>query len=812
MESDSEPSLEEYHGFDHKVENQIKDLARTLSRTSLRNQSEENSLLGAEDQTDGALSIFSSRFEGVNPVFIEPDTPGYDRRLDPNSEYFSSAAWIKNMVSLGMQDPEYYRHYTIGCAWKDLRAYGNSNDVAYQSTVSNLPGKILGALKRKIVPSNDDGVFDILKPMDGLLKSGELLVVLGRPGSGCSTLLKTISANVEGYKVDPESTISYDGLSPEEIKKHFRGEVVYNAESDIHFPHLSVFETLYNVALLSTPSNRIKGVSREDFAKHVTEVAMATYGLSHTKNTKVGNELVRGVSGGERKRVSIAEVTICGSRFQCWDNATRGLDSATALEFIRALKTDTDLSGSAGVVAIYQCSQDAYDLFDKVCVLHEGYQIYYGSAKEAKKYFEDMGYVSPARQTTADFLTAVTNPAERIVNPEFIKEGKFVPSNAKEMEAHWRNSENYKRLIADIDAELSADSSVARENLFAAHVARQSKRQRKESPYMVNYGMQVKYLTFRNFLRIKKNYGVSVFSICGNTAMSLVFGSIFYRSMQHTTTATFFYRGAAMFLALLFNAFSSLLEIFTLYEARPITEKHKRYSLYHPSADALASIISELPTKIITAICFNLIMYFMVNFRREAGAFFFYFLMNFLATLIMSVVFRCVGSATKTLSEAMVPASCLLLAISLYIGFTLPKKSMLGWSEWIWYINPLSYLFESLMINEFHGRKFPCAQYVPEGPSYGNLLSTQHVCSTVGSKPGLDYVEGSAYLDTAYGYLHKHKWRSLGIGIAYLVFFTGFYLVFCEYNESAVQKGEILVFPKSQLKKAKKQASFEKGC
>ena len=265
-------------------------------------------------------------------------------------------------------------------------------------------------------------------------------------------------------------------------------------------------QTLYNVALLSTPSNRIKGVSREDFAKHVTEVAMATYGLSHTKNTKVGNELVRGVSGGERKRVSIAEVTICGSRFQCWDNATRGLDSATALEFIRALKTDTDLSGSAGVVAIYQCSQDAYDLFDKVCVLHEGYQIYYGSAKEAKKYFEDMGYVSPARQTTADFLTAVTNPAERIVNPEFIKEGKFVPSNAKEMEAHWRNSENYKRMIADIDAELSADSSVARENLFAAHVARQSKRQRKESPYMVNYGMQVKYLTL-SLIHIYPIYG-----------------------------------------------------------------------------------------------------------------------------------------------------------------------------------------------------------------------------------------------------------------------------------------------------------------
>ncbi|GME95536.1 unnamed protein product [Ambrosiozyma monospora] len=66
---------------------------------------------------------------------------------------------------------------------------------------------------------------------------------------------------------------------------------------------------------------------------------MATYGLSHTYNTKVGNQYIRGVSGGERKRVSLAEVSLCGSNIQCWDNATRGLDSATALEFAKALKT-----------------------------------------------------------------------------------------------------------------------------------------------------------------------------------------------------------------------------------------------------------------------------------------------------------------------------------------------------------------------------------------------------------------------------------------------------------------------------------------
>lgn len=807
MDADSTSSLVEYQGFDHQVQEQIRDLARTLSRNSLKEQASQQESTGnvlASDD-DGAKSIFSTRYEGVNPVFTDSDASGYDVRLDPNSDEFSSAAWIKNMVALANNDPEYYKHYTIGCCWKDLRAFGDSTDVAYQSTVLNLPGKIFSSVKRHFVKSKPEDVFDILKPMDGLLKPGDLLVVLGRPGSGCTTLLKTISSNIDGYNVDENSVISYNGLDPRTIKKHFRGEVVYNAESDVHFPHLSVYETLYNIALLVTPSNRIKGATREEFANHVTQVAMATYGLSHTRDTKVGNELVRGVSGGERKRVSIAEVTICGSRFQCWDNATRGLDSATALEFIRALKTSTDISGSTGVIAIYQCSQDAYDLFDKVCVLHEGYQIFYGNAKAAKAYFERMGYVSPSRQTTADFLTAVTNPAERIVNQEFVKEGRFIPSTAKQMEEYWRNSPEYKQLRGEIEEELNKDSTQTRQELIEAHIARQSKRQRKESPYIVNYGMQVKYLTMRNFLRIKKSYGITVGTIVGNTAMSLVLGSIFYKSMKDTTTNTFFYRGAAMFIAVLFNSFSSMLEIFSLYEARPIIEKHKRYSLYHPSADALASMLSELPAKIITAICFNLILYFMVNFRREAGPFFFYFLMNFLATLVMSAIFRCVGSATKTLSEAMVPASCLLLAISLYVGFSIPKKNLLGWSRWIWYINPLSYIFESLMINEFNGRDFPCAAYIPSGSGYENIGLYERVCNTVASQPGLSYVSGRAFIEEAYGYNPSHRWRALGIALAYFIFFTAFYLLFCEFNESAVQKGEILLFPKSVLKRAKKQ-------
>ena len=101
------------------------------------------------------------------------------------------------------------------------------------------------------------------------------------------------------------------------------------------------------------------GVTRDMYAEHMRDVIMATFGLNHTINTNVGGHLVRGVSGGERKRVSIAEAALSGSPLQCWDNSTRGLDSANALKFCKTLRLSADLAGTTALVSLYQ---DAYDV------------------------------------------------------------------------------------------------------------------------------------------------------------------------------------------------------------------------------------------------------------------------------------------------------------------------------------------------------------------------------------------------------------------------------------------------------------------
>lgn len=787
--SSSTDDVELYQGFDEAADKSIRELARTITNTSIN--------LSKTKSSEDLIKYLShmSQVPGVSPYHSDE----IEENLNPESDVFDAKLWVKNLRKLHDSDPDYYKPRSLGVAYRDLRAYGVAADSDYQPTVTNAVFKLAKDGLRSLRKQDPSIYFDILKSMDAIMKPGEVTVVLGRPGSGCSTLLKTISAHTYGFHVGKESKITYDGLSPKDITNHFRGDVVYSAETDVHFPHLSVGDTLEFAARLRTPQNR-GNVDRETYAKHMASVYMATYGLSHTRNTKVGNDFIRGVSGGERKRVSIAEVSLSGANLQCWDNATRGLDSATALEFIRALKTSAAILDSTPLIAIYQCSQDAYDLFDNVVVLYEGRQIFFGKADEAKAYFLSMGYECPQRQTTADFLTSLTNPEERIVKPGF--EDK-VPRTSVEFETYWKKSPEYSNLITEIDTHMATvEKGDHKETYHNAHIARQSKHLSPKSPYTVSFFMQTKYIMQRNILRFKGDPSIPIFSIFGQVVMGLLLSSVFYN--LNPTTSSFYYRGAAMFFAVLFNAFASLLEIMSLFEARPIVEKHKKYALYRPAADALAGIITELPVKLCMSMSFNFVIYFMVNFRRNPGRFFFYWLMCIICTLVMSHLFRSLGAVSTSLAGAMTPATVLLMAMVIYTGFVIPTPKMLGWSRWINYLNPVAYVFEALMANEFSGRDFPCASFVPSGGPYDSVSPNEKICSTVGSRAGVAFVSGTDYLASQYDYHNSHKWRNFGIAVAFAIFFLFVYIFLTESNKGAMQKGEIVLFLRGSLKKHKK--------
>jgi ATP-binding cassette, subfamily G (WHITE), member 2, PDR len=196
----------------------------------------------------------------------------------------------------------------------------------------------------------------------------------------------------------------------------------------------------------------------------------------------------------------------------------------------------------------------------------------------------------------------------------------------------------------------------------------------------------------------------------------------------------------------------------------------------------------------------------MTNLRREPGAFFFFLLVSFLTTLTMSMFFRTIASLSRSLPGAMAPAAILILAIVIYTGFAIPVNYMHGWARWINYVDPVAYGFESLMINEFHNRDFPCSVSIPAGPGYPAIGTDHTVCTTVGSKPGAKFVNGDDYLNSAFQYYHSHKWRNVGIVIVFLLGLMVAYLVAAELVREKKSKGEVLLFRRGEVPAALKES------
>jgi ABC-type multidrug transport system ATPase subunit len=483
-------------------------------------------------------------------------------------------------------------------------------------------------------------------------------------------------------------------------------------------------------------------------------------------------------------------MAVAAAPLGAWDNSTRGLDSATALKFVESLRLLSDLAGSSHLVAAYQASQNIYDIFDKVVVLYEGRQVFFGQAKVAKEFFERQGWVCPPRQTTGDFLTSVTNPDERQAQPGMENR---VPRTPEDFEKFWLNSPEYTQLqkeITDYEKEypLEADSSAAIE-LQEKKRGKQAKHTRPKSPYIISVPMQIKLNTVRAYQRLWNDAAATVSTVVSNIIMALIIGSVFYNSPA--MTSGFQARGATLFFAVLLNALTAMSEINSLYSQRPIVEKHNSYAFYHPFTEAVAGIAADIPVKFALAVAFNIILYFLSGLKREAGHFFLYFLVTFLIMFVMSAVFRTLAAVTKTISQAMGLAGVMILALVVYTGFVLPVPSMHPWFEWIHYLNPIYYAFEILVANEFHGRDFPCSQFVP---SYADLAGTAFSCSVIGSVAGEQTVNGDRYIWLNYKYTYAHVWRNLGILFAFLVGFMAIYFIACELNSSTTSTAEALVF------------------
>ena len=551
-------------------------------------------------------------------ITVKPDD-------DPSSTT-KAADWSLMPQVKGQHDRDVasgFKRRELGVTWQNLSVEVISAEAAVNENFLsqfNIPQHIMGARHKPPLRK-------ILQNSHGCVHPGEMLLVLGRPGSGCTTLLKMLANHQRGYK-SIQGDVRFGSLTPDQAAQ-YRGQIVMNTEEELFFPSLTVGQTMDFATRLKIPFHLPDGVdSPEAYRQEMKKFLLESMGISHTEDTKVGNEFVRGVSGGERKRVSIIECLATRGSVFCWDNSTRGLDASTALEWTKAIRAMTDILGLSSIVTLYQAGNGIYDLFDKVLVLDEGKEVYYGPMAEARPFMENLGFICREGSNVADFLTGVTVPTERKIQTGY--ENRF-PRTADALRTEYEKSTIYNRMIAEYNY---PTTSLAQERTdeFKAAVAHEKAKLPNNSPWTVGFLDQIKACIQRQYQILWGDKATFIIKQVSTLIQALIAGSLFYDAPNNS--GGLFIKSGALFFSLLYNSLLSMSEVTDSFSGRPVLIKHKYFAFFHPAAFCLAQITADIPVLLFQISIFSVVVYFMAGLTMEAGHFFTYWIIVFANTMV----------------------------------------------------------------------------------------------------------------------------------------------------------------------------------
>ncbi|KAJ5890238.1 ATP-binding cassette transporter [Penicillium tannophilum] len=585
----------------------------------------------------------------------------------------------------------------------------------------------------------------LLHRLTGSIRGGEMLMVVGRPGSGCTTFLKAL-ANMREEYLSMEGNVWYGSLDAAAAKKNRPDQIAFTGENDVHFPTLSVNTTL-RFAL-----NARRGISqpgRASIIEQDLQTVLQLMGLTHAADVRIGNDHIRGVSGGQRRRVSLAEAFCTRASLFCFDNPTRGLDSSTAIRFLTVLRKYTTRSGCATAMSLYQASDPAVSLFDKILVLNEGHVAYFGPASSAKEYFESLGFYCSPRTSISDFLASMSGTPDGRIPRENLH--RPVPLQPADFEARFWESTFHQQVMEQAKAPKPTPLTI------------------KASGYALPVYRQVYECTIRHYRIFMTDRAAWIAEAAGTIVQALLLGTLFRN--QRNVTEGLYTRCSALFFCVLIMGLQSSAEFGNTFVQRPILLKQKALRFYRPGAYALGQILADVPWKLIF-ILYSLPIYWMIDFQRTAGHFFTWLVCLYMGLMALSVMFRAIAVFTTSITRAILPVGLLLNVLIIYTGFYITPPGMKVWLGWIRYLDPMYYIFESIALNEIGSSIYQCSakDTVPVGLSYND--TSYQTCAVSGSSPGHLALSGKLYLIAEYGFHSLHKWRNVGINAAFFIFFS----------------------------------------
>lgn len=549
----------------------------------------------------------------------------------------------------------------------------------------------------------------ILKDASGIIKPSRMALLLGPPSSGKTTLLLALAGKLDpSLKVRGE--ISYNGYRLNEFVP--KKTSAYISQNDVHVGEMTVKETLDFSArcqgvgtryeLLTELGRRekaagifpeaevdlfMKATAMEGVESSlITDYTLRILGLDICKDTIVGDEMQRGISGGQKKRVTTGEMIVGPTKALFMDEISTGLDSSTTFQIVKCLQQIVHLTEATILMSLLQPAPETFDLFDDIILVSEGKIVYQGPREHILEFFESCGFKCPERKGTADFLQEVTS--------------------RKDQEQYWADrtrpyhytsvsefTSRFKRF--HVGMQLENELSVPYDKVRGHKAALAFQK------YSVPKMELLKASFDKEWLLIKRNSFVYVFKTVQIIIVAIIASTVFLRTEMNTRNEEdgAVYIGALLF-SMIINMFNGFAELSLTIARLPVFYKH-RDLLFHPTwTFTLPTVLLRIPMSIFESIIWIAMTYYSIGFAPEASRFFKQLLLVFLIQQMAAGIFRLTAAVCRTMIIANTGGALTLLLVFLLGGFILPRGQIPKWWIWGYWVSPMTYGFNAIATNE----------------------------------------------------------------------------------------------------------------
>ncbi|EIE22543.1 hypothetical protein COCSUDRAFT_16269, partial [Coccomyxa subellipsoidea C-169] len=509
----------------------------------------------------------------------------------------------------------------------------------------------------------------ILFNISGTCQPGEVLALMGPSGSGKTTLLSIL-----GGRAPTALTMKgWPSFNGEKLTKRAKRQVGFVLQDDLLYETLTVFETLYYAAMLRLPSTMTSAQKCER-----VENVILSLGLDKCRDTIVGGFFRRGISGGERKRVSVGHELLINPSIILLDEPTSGLDSTTAMNLVTTL-CQLAAGGRAVITTIHQPSSRLYQQLDKLLLLSDGHAMYYaGNAGLAAEWFKTLGFTMPYGVNMADFILDVASGA--VISP------KLDPEQAQ---AHL--IEAALRKVADVSCMRLCQAGSAGAAKGKLQPARR---------WGASYWTQI-HILFARAVKTRRFESLSSQDFAQFVIVGVLSGLFWWQQGRGDTVLSAQNSNGLLFFEMLFLAFRSMfVALFTFPSEFKMMLKERASGMYRLSAFYFARTASDLPMELTTPSLFIFIIYFMGGLRLTAGAFFGNWLGTMLVTLVAQSFGLLIGATVMEAKTAQTVTAVIMLTMMLVGGFYVTTIPV--WIAWLKYLSFIYYGYNLLLKIEYN--------------------------------------------------------------------------------------------------------------